>query len=140
MSSNYPNQLKKSSFALMSHDLPPQCHCSPQVCQDKCKTCLHSPSTLSQILRIPAAPVSLCLRPETKSPTQTKDSQFWFSQFVKCNFFDLAAATPDAMVDALLRSIMLSHVSRILDQRKAAKKNFGRQLLRGGTSCTVWEI
>ena len=31
------------------------------------------------------------------SPTQTKDSQFWFSQFVKCNFFDLVAATPDAI-------------------------------------------
>ena len=31
------------------------------------------------------------------SPTQTKDSQFWFSQFVKCNFFNLVAATPDAI-------------------------------------------
>ena len=29
----------------MSHDLPPQCLCSPQVYQDKHKTCLHGAST-----------------------------------------------------------------------------------------------
>ena len=32
-----------------------------------------------QIMRIPAAPVSHCVKPETKPPTQTNDSQFWFS-------------------------------------------------------------
>ena len=34
-----------------------------------------------------------------KPPTQANNSQFWFSQFMKCNFSNLAAATPDAMVD-----------------------------------------
>ena len=36
-------------------------------------------------------------------------SQFWFSQFVKCNFFNLVVATPDAMVDTSLRSLMACH-------------------------------
>ena len=29
----------------MSQVLPPRCLCSPQVCQDTCKTCLHGAST-----------------------------------------------------------------------------------------------
>ena len=49
-------------------------------------------------------PISPYAKLETKPPTQTNDSQFQLSQFVKCNFFDLVAATPDAMVDFLLRS------------------------------------
>ena len=54
-------------------------------------------------------PVSHCAKPETKPPTQTNDSQFQFSQFVKCSFFDLVAATPDAMVDTPLQSRAAHH-------------------------------
>ena len=48
-------------------------------------------------------------KPETKPPTQTEDSQFQFSQFMKCNFFDLVVAIPDARVDASLQSLMGCH-------------------------------
>ena len=44
-----------------------------------------------------------------KSPTQTEDSQFWFSQFMKCNFFNLVVATPDIMVDTPLWSSVACH-------------------------------
>ena len=44
-----------------------------------------------------------------KSPTQTNDSQFQFSQFVKCNFFNLVVATPGAMVDTSLGSLIAHH-------------------------------
>ena len=61
-----------------------------------------------QVVRIPATPVLPCAKLET-TPPQTEDSQFWFNQFVKCNFFDLVAATPDAMVDTPLRSAIAHH-------------------------------
>ena len=60
-------------------------------------------------MKIPAAPILPYAKLETKPPTQTKDSQFWFNQFVKCNFFGLVVATPDAMVDSLLRSPIAYH-------------------------------
>ena len=55
------------------------------------------------------SPVSPQTRPETKSPTQTKDSQFQFSQFMKCNFFNLVVATPDAMVNTPLQFLIAHH-------------------------------
>ena len=60
-------------------------------------------------MQIPAAPVLLQTRPETESPIQTEESQFWFRQFVKCKFSNLVAATPDAMADAPLPFLMLCH-------------------------------
>ena len=44
-----------------------------------------------------------------KPPTQTNDSQFQFSQFMKCNFFNLVAATPDAMANTSLGSPIAHH-------------------------------
>ena len=44
-----------------------------------------------------------------KPPTQTNDSQFKFSQFMKCNFFSQVATTHDAMVDYSLRSPIACH-------------------------------
>ena len=64
---------------------------------------------LQCIMQIPATPISPHAKPETKPPTQTEDSQFWFGQLMKCNFFDLVAATPDAMVDTPLRSLIVCH-------------------------------
>ena len=55
------------------------------------------------------SPILPQTRPETKSLTQTEDSQFWFSPFVRCNYFNLVAATPDAMVDTPLRSPVACH-------------------------------
>ena len=59
-----------------------------------------------QIVRIPATPISPHAKLEIEPPTQTYDSQFWFSQFMKCNFFNLVVATPDAMADSPLRSLI----------------------------------
>ena len=50
-------------------------------------------------------------------PTQTKDSQFQFSQFVKCNFFNLVATTPDAMVNSPLRSLTSNHNAKATDHQ-----------------------
>ena len=46
---------------------------------------------------------------------ETCDNAEWgsqFSQFMKCNSFSLVVATPDAMVDTLLQSLIADHCTK----------------------------